>query len=173
MEQGGAQRVPWNDGIQEAVLQQIFGALEALGELFADGLLNHPRAGEADQGAGLGQHDVPQAGKAGGDAAGGGVGEHRDVEAALLGEPLQGGRGLGHLHQGEDTLLHPGPAAGGEKDEGELVLVGVLHQPGDLLPDGGGHAAHEKAAVQLSTSTVAHSTVAKAMLVLFGIKSHL
>ena len=47
MEQGGAQRVPWNDGIQEAVLQQIFGALEALGELFADGLLNHPRAGEA------------------------------------------------------------------------------------------------------------------------------
>ncbi len=49
MEQGGAQRVPWNDGIQEAVLQQIFGALEALGELFADGLLNHPRAGKADQ----------------------------------------------------------------------------------------------------------------------------
>ncbi len=104
--------------------------------------------GEADQGAGLGQDDVPQAGKAGGDAAGGGVGEHGDVEAALLGEPLQGGGGLGHLHQGEDALLHPGPAAGGEKDEGELVLVGVLHQPGDLLPDGGGHAAHEKAAVQ-------------------------
>lgn len=45
MEQGGAQRVPWNDGIQEAVLQQIFGALEALGELFADGLLTHPTTG--------------------------------------------------------------------------------------------------------------------------------
>ena len=45
MEQGGAQRVPWNDGIQEAVLQQISGDREAFVVLFGDGLLFHPRAG--------------------------------------------------------------------------------------------------------------------------------
>ena len=62
--------------------------------------------------------------------------------------PLDGGGGLGHLHQGENALLHPGPAAGGEDDEGQAPPGGILRRPGDLLPHGGAHAAHEEAAVQ-------------------------
>ena len=44
-----------HDHVDHAVLQQIFRALEALGQLLADGLLDDARAGEADDRAGLGQ----------------------------------------------------------------------------------------------------------------------
>jgi len=66
-------------GVEEAFFQQEFGALEAFGKLLADGLLNHAGAGKADQGAGLGNVEVAEHGKAGGDAASGGIGEHGDV----------------------------------------------------------------------------------------------
>ena len=44
--------------------EQIFGALEAFGQLLADGLFDHPRAGEADQRPGLGDVDVAEHGEA-------------------------------------------------------------------------------------------------------------
>jgi hypothetical protein len=80
------------------VLQEL-GALEALGQLHAHGVLDHARAGKADQGLGLGDHDVAHEGKAGRHAAHGRVGQHADVGQALLGQAGQGGIGLGHLHQ--------------------------------------------------------------------------
>ncbi len=46
--------------IDHAVLQEIFGALEPLGQLLADRLLDDPRAGEADDRARLGDGDVAQ-----------------------------------------------------------------------------------------------------------------
>src|SRR5699024_3508010 len=74
-DQGIAQPGPGDDGVHKAVLQQVLCRLEAFGQFFADGLLDDPGPRKADQRARLGQHDVAQAGKAGGDAAGGGVGE--------------------------------------------------------------------------------------------------
>ena len=71
-------------GVEHAVLQQELAALEAFGQLLADGLLDDARAGEADQGAGFGDVQVAQHGVAGGDAAGGGVGEDADVGQAGL-----------------------------------------------------------------------------------------
>ena len=65
----------------------------------------------------------------------------------MPGKALQGGASLGHLHQRKNPLLHSGPAAGGENNEGELGPVGVLHRPGDLLPHSHSHAAHNEAAV--------------------------
>ena len=76
------------------------------------------------------------------------MGQHGDETAALAGKPLQCRGGLGHLHQGQDALLHPRAAAGGEEDQRELVLPGVFDQPRHLLPQSGAHAAHEEAAVQ-------------------------
>jgi hypothetical protein len=58
---------------------QIFRALETRRQFLADGLLDDARAGEADQGARLGQMDVAQHGVGGGDAAGRRVGEDHDV----------------------------------------------------------------------------------------------
>ena len=56
--------------------------LEAFRQLLADGLLDHARAGEADQRAGLGDVHVAQHRIGRGDAAGGRIGEHDDVGLA-------------------------------------------------------------------------------------------
>ena len=58
--------------IHEAVLHLELAALEPGGQLFADGLFNDTGPGKADEGSRLGQHDVAEAGEAGGDAASGG-----------------------------------------------------------------------------------------------------
>jgi hypothetical protein len=52
-----------DDPVQEAVLQEELAGLEALRELDADGLGDDLRAGEADQGLGLGQDDVAEEAK--------------------------------------------------------------------------------------------------------------
>ena len=57
--------------VDHAVLVEIFGALEAIGKLLADGLLDHAGTGKADQRAGLGDVDVAEHGVGGGHAAGG------------------------------------------------------------------------------------------------------
>ena len=102
--------------IDHAVLQQIFGALEPLGQLLADGLLDHARAGEADDGAGLGDGDVAQHGEGGADAAGGRIGQQHDVGQARLLHLIDGDDGARHLHQRQDAFLHA-RAAGGRDDE--------------------------------------------------------
>ena len=58
------------------------------------------------------------------------------------------GRGLGHLHQREDALLHAG-AAGGRHDDHRHVLVdGQLDGARQLLADHRAHAAAEEAELE-------------------------
>ena len=76
---GLAHLVAVHHHVDHAMFQQIFGALEAFRQFFADGLLDHALAGKADQGAGLGNMDVAQHGIGGGDAAGGRMGQHDDI----------------------------------------------------------------------------------------------
>src|SRR3954466_13205446 len=47
-----------DDHVDGSGLQQELGALEALGQLLADGVLDHARPGESDQRLGLGDHHV-------------------------------------------------------------------------------------------------------------------
>src|SRR5690606_25419529 len=49
-----------DDHVDRALLEQELGALEALGELLAHGLLDDPRAGEPDERFRLGDDDVPE-----------------------------------------------------------------------------------------------------------------
>ncbi len=79
-----AQIVAMHHHVDHAVLLQIFGALEAFRQLLADGLLDHARAGEADQRAGLGDMHVAEHGVGRGHAAGGRIGQHDDVGQASL-----------------------------------------------------------------------------------------
>ena len=65
-----------DDHVDRAVLEQELGALEALRQRLAHGLLDHARAGEADQRLGLGDHDVADDGEARRHAAHGRVGQH-------------------------------------------------------------------------------------------------
>ena len=53
-----AQIVAVHHHVDHAMLIEIFRALEALGQLLANGLLDHARAGKADAGAGFGNMHI-------------------------------------------------------------------------------------------------------------------
>ena len=113
-------------------------------QLLADRVLDHARAGEADDGVGLGDMDVAQHGERGRDAAGRRIGQHDDVGQARLLHLAHRDGGAGELHQRQDALLHARPARGGEDDQRRLARdgeVGRHHQP--LAHRGAHRAAHE------------------------------
>ena len=53
-----------HDGVHEPMLEQPFGALEALGQLLAHGPARHPGPGKADERSRLGQDHVAERGEA-------------------------------------------------------------------------------------------------------------
>ena len=108
--------------VDHAVLEQVLRPLEALRQALADGALDHPRPGEADQRPRLGDGDVAQHGVRGGDAAGGRIGQDDDIGQAVLPRHLHRDGGARHLHQRQDAFLHAGAAGGGDHDQGGIVL---------------------------------------------------
>ena len=106
-----------HDHVDHAVLEQVFRPLESLGQLLPDGLLDHPRAGEADNRPRLGDGDVAEHGEGRGNAAGGRIREHDDVRQARLLDLLHGDDGARQLHQRQDTFLHAGAPGGRDHDE--------------------------------------------------------
>ena len=103
------------------MLQQIFGALEAFGKLFAHSLLDHSGAGEADHRTGFGDLDVPEHGEGCGHTAGGGVGEHDDERQASILYQTGGDDGARHLHQADRAFLHAGAPRRGEDYQWHLL----------------------------------------------------
>ena len=139
-----AHLVAMHHHVDHAVVAQIFGALETLGQFLADGLLDHARAGKADQRAGLGDLHVAEHGVGGGDAAGGRIGQHHDVGLSRLAQHLHADRRARHLHQRQDAFLHPRAAGGREHDEGRLLLDRKLEPAHHRLARGHAErAAHE------------------------------
>src|SRR5436309_7300410 len=65
---GRPQMMAMDDHIDHAVLLEIFGALEAVGEFLADGLLDDARPGKADERTRFGNVDVAEHGIGCGDA---------------------------------------------------------------------------------------------------------
>ena len=113
-------------------------------QLLADGLLDHARAGKADQRARLRDMHVAEHGVGGGHAAGGRIGQHDDVGLAGFAQHLHRDRGARQLHQREDAFLHARAAGGREHDEGRAALDRGLEPVDDGLA--GRHAeraAHE------------------------------
>ena len=124
--QSAAQLGARNDGVNKPVVLEVFRGLEVVGQFFAQGLLNHAAAGEANQGFGLGQDQIAEHREAGGHATGGGVGEQGDVEQFSGPVPLQRAGDLGHLHQAQHALLHAGTTAGADHKHGQLLLGGCF-----------------------------------------------
>ena len=126
------------------MLEQELGGLESLRQVLADGLLDHPRAGETDHGARLGEDEIALHGVGGRYAAGGRIGQHgheRHTRTLQLGDH---DRRLGHLHERQHPLLHAGAAGGGDEDQGRALVDRVPSEPGDLLPHHRAHrATHE------------------------------
>ena len=97
--EGVGQLGPGHDQVDLALLHQELGGLEPLGELLADGLLDHLGAGEPDLHLGLADDEVAERREGGAHPAVGGVRQQREIGDACLGEEGQRGRGLGHLHE--------------------------------------------------------------------------
>src|SRR5437867_5279048 len=78
------------------------------------------------------------------DAPEGRVGEDGDIRDACLGEAADGSRGFGHLHQRENSLLHPRPTRRGHQHQGDALAQGALGGMDYLLAHHRAHAtAHE------------------------------
>src|SRR5207245_10396773 len=60
---------PVDDGVNHTVLDKKFAALKAVGEFLTDRLLNYTWPGKPDEGARLGNVEIPEHGETGSDAA--------------------------------------------------------------------------------------------------------
>ena len=144
MGDGSLQFAPINDHVDRPGLHQELCTLKSLGELLAHGVLDHPRAGEANQCLRFCDHHVPHEGEAGRHAAHGGIGEHADVGQFRLGQSRQGGIHLGHLHQAQQAFLHACATRRGEADKRNLLIACHLDATHEPLADHRAHgSAHE------------------------------
>ena len=78
-----------HDGVEHAVFEEEFAALESFGKFLSDGLFDDARAGESDQRARFGDVEVAEHGIRSGDAAGGRVGQDGDVRNSGVVEARQ------------------------------------------------------------------------------------
>ena len=135
---------PVDDHVERAVIEQELAALEALGQRLAHRLLDHARAGEADERARLGEIEVAEHREARRHAAGGRIGHDRDERQMRLREARERRGGLRHLQQRVKRLLHAGAAARGEADERLAMLDAVVGAALEALPHHRAHRAAEK-----------------------------
>ncbi len=138
------QRLARLDEVELAVVEQEPRRLEAVGQLLADRLLDHLRAGEADVAPRLRDEQVAERRKGGADAAVGRVGQQRDVEDAFLVQPPDRLARLRELHQRDAALLHAGAAGGGDDEQRLAALEGELGGARDRLADAATHAAADE-----------------------------
>ena len=136
-----------HNGIRETVLQEELRALEAFRELAAYGLLNNTLAGKADQSARLRENNVAEHRKACGHAAHGRVGQNGDKELAALLQSAECLRGLNHLHERDDALLHSRAAGAGVENDRELFLGRTLCHTRNFFAQVMSHGTHQKARV--------------------------
>ena len=137
----------WRDEIDETVLEEELCGLEAGGEVLMSRFFNHAGAGESDHAIWLGHVDVPEGGETGGDATCRRVGENRDIRKAgrmMTGESTAR---LRHLHEAENSFVHP-RSSGGADDNGTALFFGRgLDRTGEFFPDRGTEAATEEAEI--------------------------
>src|SRR5216684_667198 len=107
-----------DDGVEESVLEQEFGALKAFGEFLANGLLDDARSSESNKRAGFADIEVAKHGEAGGHATSGGIGEHGNVRQFFVVEPREGRGNFGKLHEADGAFHHARTAGTGDGDEG-------------------------------------------------------
>ena len=126
------------------MLEGKLRGLEALGKILLDGVANDALTGKSDERSGLGKNHVAEHGKRCRNAPGGRIGEHGDVEQSRSVMAFHGTRGLGHLHERGQALLHAGATRRAEDDDRQPFIGGAVEQTAHLLAHDRPHRAHEK-----------------------------
>ena len=114
------------------------------GQFLPRNLLDDAGTGETDQGTRLGQHDIGNRRVGGGDATVAGVHEDGEVGHARSTELGQGGHGLRHLHEREESLVHASAARGRYVTNGSPPLGRPFDGPYQLFAVDGSHAGAEE-----------------------------
>src|SRR5713226_8639477 len=134
-----------DDGVEETVFEEEFGALKSFGEFLADGLLDDARAGKTDERARFADVEVAKHGEAGGDATGGGIGEHGDIAQLFFVEPRERCRNFGELHEADGALHHARAAGARDSDERLAGFDGEFDSARDFFADHRSHRAADEA----------------------------
>ena len=116
-----------HDHIDHAVRQQILRALEPVGQLLSDRLLNNARTGETNQCARFRNVNITEHRVRRRDAARRRVGQNDDVGQAIFAQALHRNRHTRHLHQRQDTFLHASAARRRKKNERRFEIDGAQH----------------------------------------------
>ena len=151
------QILPFHHAVDDPMLHQKLRRLKSFGKLLAYGLADHPGPRKSYQGSRLRHNHIAQHGKAGGNAARSGICQYCGVQQTCLAVPLNGRRGLRHLHQGYDPLLHPGSAGTAKQKYRKPFLCGPLYGRSNFLSHCLTHTGHEKPGITDSK----HNTLAK------------
>src|SRR5690554_5206362 len=139
-----AELKPWDDRVEHAVFQQKLRSLKAFGEFLPDGLLDDARPRKSDERARLGEVHIAEESKTCGDAPRRRIAQIRDERNARFAEEADGAHALGHLHEREGALLHPGAPRGRKNDERTLGFGSALHGPREFFTDHRSHRSAEK-----------------------------
>src|SRR6267143_3366535 len=140
----GLELLAVDDGVEETVFEEEFGALKSFGEFLADGLLDDARAGKTDERAGFADVEVAEHGEAGGDAARGGVGEHRDIGQFFVIEAGKRGGHFRELHEADGAFHHARAAGTGDGDERLARFHGEFDSAGHFFSDDSAHRAADE-----------------------------
>src|SRR5437660_12287530 len=107
-----------DDGVEETVFEQEFGALKAFGEFLANGLLDDARAGESNERPGLANVEISEHREADGNAAGGGIGKDGNVRQSFLIHTRKGRANFAELHKADTAVQDARPTRAGNGEEG-------------------------------------------------------
>ena len=139
--------------IYKSMLQKKFCSLEALRKLLTNSLLNDTGSCKSNQSSWLRQNNISQHGKACRYSSCCRIRQHADKQLSCFMMTFQSRRGLGHLHQRYDSLLHSGASRACKNNHRQLLLCCPLHHLCNLFSYNMAHAAHNKPGI-----TYAHSS---------------
>src|SRR5277367_2101295 len=133
-----------NDGVEETVLEEEFGGLKTFGQLLADGLFDHARAGKTDERAGLRNIQIAEHRVTGGDATGGGIGEDGNERELGFVHAAERRGNFRELHQADDAFHHASASGTGDDDERLFLIERAVYRARDLFTDHRAHRAADK-----------------------------
>lgn len=122
--------------VDVAVREQVLGRHDLVWQRLAGQRLDHPRTGQADERAGLGERDVRKRRPRGEYAADRRVSQIREREEACVPQPAHRGGGLDHLEEPDAALLHAGAARDRQGEDRQSQLDGSFVGPHDALGRG-------------------------------------
>jgi hypothetical protein len=121
------------DGVDEPVLEEVLGRLDALGEGPLVECLVDPGAEEPDHRSRLRHGDLPEGAPRREDTAGRGVTEVDEVRQPGRLELCTGRADLHHPDEGRRPLLHAGPPRGRRRKHRQLLTPGTFERHDDPL----------------------------------------